>query len=109
LRLKQLLILLWIAADSIRQQHTHRNTSLSRLIVFTHPSDKKGYEVNINSDAAVPLPFCLGPVSAVFGLLSSSTMSLSFILPSIDKSALNGGQGLSPETTYHGFVAVLVQ
>ena len=32
LRIQQLLILLWIAVDPIRQQYPHRNTSLSRLI-----------------------------------------------------------------------------
>ncbi len=34
-RLQQLLILFWIAANSIWQQHPHRNTSLLRLIF--HP------------------------------------------------------------------------
>jgi hypothetical protein len=46
---------------------------------FTHPLDKRGYKVNINSDAAMPLPFCFGAVSAVFGPPSLSTMSSSFI------------------------------
>ncbi len=46
---------------------------------FTHPLDERGYKVNINSDTAVPLPFCFGAVLAVFGPPSLSTMSLPFI------------------------------
>jgi hypothetical protein len=67
--------------------------------------------VNINLDTAVPMPVCFGTVSPVFGppSLSSTLLSLFFIVvlsrPLFDKSALNGGQGLSPETTYYGFVA----
>ncbi len=67
--------------------------------------------MNINLDAAVPMPVCFGVVSPVFGPPSSSLTSLSlfFIVvlsrPSFDKSSLNGGQRLSPETTYFGFVA----
>ena len=43
LRIQQLLILLWIAVDPIRQQYPHRNTSLSRLIFSpTHHSLRFG-------------------------------------------------------------------
>jgi hypothetical protein len=89
-------------------------TAIHRVIVanfFTHPLDIRGYKVNINLDAAVPMPVCFGAVSPVFGppLLSLTSLSLFFIVvpsrPSFDKSALNGSQGLSPETTYYGFVA----
>ncbi len=78
---------------------------------FTHPSNKIRFKVNINTNMAVSTVYWCG-LFWTAGLPPSLSTSSSFffivvpsMLPIGNKSALNGGQGISPETAYYGFVA----
>ena len=76
-----------------------------------HASNKARFKVNININTAVPTVYWRGLFWAAGLPPSLPTLSSFFfvvvlsMLPIGNKSALNGGQGMSPETAYYGFVA----
>jgi hypothetical protein len=93
------------------RSHSTATPSLQYIVIaanfFTHSLDKTRFKVNINTDTTKPTVYWRGLFWTAGLPPSLSTSSSFFSLSSLigNKSALNGGQRMSPETAYYGFVA----